>query len=211
MRSARSFISIPRLRARRAPGFLAPTPGSRPTLPCNGPERWMRFPRAPHGDAARSIAMHIESQRALSPAAHPGCVDPSAARRGGDARGGAGPDRRARFFGLSFDGVPIEDPDQARRCHRGAPRGRLSLACRSPPTPTCTTWCATSSARCSRCSGEADPRAAMLEVLASARSPSGRRHGARVGIVPVAGRISPGFRDPRASCPIWSKLAHVLV
>ncbi len=117
MRSARSFTFDTHAAAHAAaPGCWAPTPSWRPSIALQwAGEVPHRVSRAPHGDAAHLPLRDLEPQRALGSAAHAGGLDSSPARCGGDARGGAGAHRRARFFGVSLGGVPVQDPDPARR------------------------------------------------------------------------------------------------
>ena len=109
-------------------------------------------------------------------AARPGRLVPPAARRGRDARGRGAARRRARFQRLPL----APSARRSRRCarmhalERRAPRRAHRLRC-CAPTPSCTTWCATSSARSSTSARASSRRHGCGEVLRSPRPRAARR------------------------------------
>ena len=203
--SVRSCTSIPR-RARTPRAWVL---GANTGLPPDIALHWAgEVPEDFHARytrAAPHLSLLILNRSARSALAHArALLDAPAARCRGHARGGAGADRRARFQRLSLRRVPGALAGAARATRiAGRARRRLRVASRSPPMPSCTTWCATSSACCSMVQRDADPSGAMARMLASARSraaPARPPPAARP--VSVAGRLPAQFGLPADSAMI---------
>ena len=156
--SGRSSISTPRRGARRAPGCSGPTPACRRHRAAVGGRSCRRtFTRAT-APLRRIYRYYIlNSQRPLGAAA------PARAawihRRARRRCHAAAPRRRSSgehdFSRLPLGRVPVEVADAPRRAHRACARdGDCICASRSRRMPSCTTWCATSSARCSTVQSE---------------------------------------------------------
>ena len=103
-------------------------------------------PRALQRHRAQLSLPHPQSRFALGAGRGPGHLGAAAARCGAHARGGAGAGGRTRLQRVPRGRVP----GQVAGAARGAPRGHAQRASGSrspsPPTPSCTTWCATSPA-----------------------------------------------------------------
>ena len=180
---ARSFISTPH--AVRTP--RAWVLGANTRLPPAIALQWAgevrdRFSCAAHGHPPHLPLLHSESQCALGAAAHARGVDPSAASTPAAMHAAAQVLVGEHDFS-AFRSVECQSKTsgQARRADRGAARRRLPCGWRSRRTPTCITWCATSSVRCSRCSAKRTRRppwrgcwpAASAAWPASPRRPRG--------------------------------------
>ena len=152
-RPARSSTSTPLPSARRARGCSAPTPNYRPPSRCSGRARSPPGFHARHTALRRDLSvLYFELQRPLGAAPDAHRLDPPSARRRGDAS------RARRRCSASTIFRPFVRSNASRRPASGASRAWWcsgpAIACgsKSRRTRICTTWCAISSGRCSRCS-----------------------------------------------------------
>ncbi len=127
--SGKSFISIRRRSVRPGRGSWARIRGSRPAIALQwAGEVSMGF-HARH-KASRRIYRYVilnrSARSALQRARTAWIHRPLDAR--GHACGRSGAHRRARFLGVPIHSMPVADPGQACRCHRGDSRGRPGIA-----------------------------------------------------------------------------------